>query len=329
MALTQPIRLVVDDASGVAPVRRAAERMADILSIDALTRGQVAIVATELATNLVRHAGGGEVVIRPGAESAPALDLIAWDRGPGIRDIGRATADGFSTASGAGTGLGAIGRQARSVDIHSAPGRGTVVTARLGAEDAPSAVDGLALALAGEEANGDAWSHVRAGDLLTVMLADGLGHGPQAAEASNAATRVLRTGAAPAELLERMHGALRPTRGAAIAIAQINLATGRLRFAGLGNVSGSLVSGAESRSLASMNGTVGHRVTRIREYEEDVPPGALLILHSDGCRNGWRLPDYPGLARRSPLVVAATLIRDFERGKDDVSVVVAQAREAS
>ena len=50
------------------------------------------------------------------------------------------------------------------------------------------------------------------------------------------------------------------------------------------------------------------------------------MLHSDGCRSGWDLAEHPGLARRDPLVIASLLLRDYERGRDDASVVVARRR---
>jgi Stage II sporulation protein E (SpoIIE) len=201
-----------------------------------------------------------------------------------------------------------------------------VVVARVG-EAVPAAepaVDGLALAMAGETACGDAWTQVREGDLVTILLADGLGHGPDAALAAHAAVREVRTGLTAEALVQRMHAALQPTRGAAAAVARLNLRTGALDFAGIGNIAATIVDGASTRSLASMPGTLGHRVARFRSFPQEVPPGALLVLHSDGCRSGWDLSRYPGAQRRDPLVVAALLIRDFERGRDDVSVVVAR-----
>lgn len=328
MALRPPFRLRVEDPSGVAPCRRAAERIADDLGFDATARGEAAIVVTELATNLVRHAGGGEIVVRGRAGASPGIDAIAWDRGPGLGDVARSLRDGFSTAGGSGTGLGAIGRLSATFDLQSTPGSGAVLVARLGTTEPPP-VDGLALALAGEDASGDAWAHVIDGSTATVVLLDGLGHGLDAAHAAGTAIRELRPGLAPEELLERMHGALRPTRGAAAAVARLDLRTGALRFAGIGNIAAMAVSGPTAKALASQNGTLGHRVQRIQAYDHRLEPGGLLVLHSDGVRGGWDLAAHPGLARRDPLVIASLLIRDFERGRDDCSAVVARVAPAS
>ncbi|HEU4973871.1 MAG TPA: SpoIIE family protein phosphatase [Baekduia sp.] len=326
MALTA-LRLRVEDPSGVAPCRRAAERLAADLGFDPVARGEAAIVVTELATNLVRHAGGGEIVLRGRGGPPQAIDAVAWDTGPGLGDVARSLRDGFSTAGGSGTGLGAIGRLSAVFDLQSTAGHGAVLVARLGTADVPS-VDGLALAMAGEEASGDGWAHVLDGDVATIAVIDGLGHGLDAAHASSTALRELRPGLAPEELLERMHGALRPTRGAAGAVVRLDLRSGELRFAGIGNIAAVAVTGTHAKALASLNGTLGHRVQRIQAYEHQLAPGGLLVLHSDGLRSGWDLAAHPGLQRRDPLVIAALLIRDFERGRDDVSAVVARtARE--
>jgi anti-sigma regulatory factor (Ser/Thr protein kinase) len=324
MALIAPVRLRVDDRSGVAPARRAAEQLADDLGFDETRRGQVAIVVTELATNLVRHGGGGEIVLRVGRSERPTVDAIAIDRGPGMRDARRAFEDGYSTGGGPGNGLGAIERLAATLDVQSTGGQGTVVAARLGAEAEIPSVDGIALPMAGEEASGDAWAQASDGAMLTLMLVDGLGHGADAAVAAQTAVRELRAGVDPGFLLERIHGALASTRGAAAAVARVDRASGRVDYAGIGNIAGTIVAGGQTKSLVSMPGILGHRTQRVRSFQYELPPGGLLVLHSDGLRSGWELAGYPGLLLRDPLVIASLLIRDFERGRDDVSVAVAR-----
>ena len=324
MALSAPVRLRVDDPSGVAPVRRAAEQLADDLGFDEQLKGETAIVVTELATNLVRHAGGGEIILRINRAGAPGIDAISTDRGPGIADLGRAHDDGYSTRGGAGNGLGAIARMSATMDLHSRPGEGTVIVARLASSPTIPDVDGIALALAGERASGDAWTHVTTGDATTILLADGLGHGDDAARAANGALRELDGTLDAPMALERIHRALRPTRGAAAAIARLDRRARTLRYVGVGNIAAVLIDGERARSLVSMPGIVGHGMPRIRAYDYELPPDGLLVMHSDGCRSGWDLSAYPGARRRDPLVLAGLLIRDFERGRDDVSVVVAR-----
>jgi hypothetical protein len=251
------------------------------------------------------------------------VDAIAYDRGSGIRDPMRAIEDGYSTGGGPGNGLGAIERLSATMDMQTSA-TGTVVAARLGAPTEVPVVDGIALAMAGETASGDAWASVRDGALLTILLADGLGHGADAANAANTALRELRTGVEPGFLLERIHDALRITRGAAAAVARVDLASGRVGYAGIGNIAGTIADNGQTKSLVSMPGILGHRLQKVRTFDYELPPGGLLIMHSDGLRSGWELTAYPGVQRRDPLVIASLMVRDFERGRDDVSVVVAR-----
>ena len=150
------LRYVIDDDSKVGEARRAAQAMANF-EFDATTAGKVAIVATELANNLIRHAGGGEVLIQVlGAHETSTLEILAVDRGPGMSDVARCMADGYSTRGTAGTGLGAVKRLSDEFDIHSQPGGGTVVMARFGKGLQPR-FGVVCVPMAGEVDCGDAW----------------------------------------------------------------------------------------------------------------------------------------------------------------------------
>ena len=319
MGLIAPTRIQVGDPSGVAPVRRAVAGLAARLAFSEEDAGRAALVATELATNLVRHTDGGEIVLRADRE---ALDIVAWDRGPGIRDIQQSLVDGFSTSGGAGTGLGAVRRLSDRFDVNSVTPGGTIVTAGIGGDSAPPAADGLALAIAPEIVSGDAWSFCSDRGSTSMLLADGLGHGPGAADASERAAAALRPAEAVEATLERVHTALRPTRGAAVAIARVDDARGVLQFTGVGNISAVLCARGYHKALTSLSGTAGRQMRTIRSFEYELPDSGLLVMHSDGCRTGWDLDADPALRRKTPLLIASTLIRDWERGRDDVSVVV-------
>lgn len=158
------------------------------------------------------------------------------------------------------------------------------------------------------------------------MIADGLGHGILAGDASRAAVAVLyeMPEASPAGLLERMHVALRGTRGAAVGIAEIDCKDNVVRFAGVGNITGVVMGEGASRHLVSMNGIVGHETKRIRQFEVPIRKGDVVILHSDGIDTKWDLSRYPGVIHRPPSVLAVALLRDSRRMNDDASVGVAQ-----
>ena len=257
----------VSESSQVGEARRVCVDAARRAGLDETGAGQVAIVATELATNLVKHAGGGEILV--GTWNDPAgsgIDVLALDRGPGMADAAACLRDGFSTAGSTGTGLGAVRRQARSFAIHAPPGGGTAVLARFGRgpADPPSMAKAsvpwgaVRVPYRGETTCGDAWAAAadpaapRDG-LRVLMLADGLGHGTEAAHAAEEAVRrflqaPLRP---PADILQAIHLALRPTRGAAIAIARLEPENRRVLYAGIGNISGALVNGQEVRRMVS------------------------------------------------------------------------------
>ena len=132
-----------------------------------------------------------------------------------------------------------------------------------------------------------------------------------------------------AALMERMHLALRPTRGAAAAVADVDVAARVVRYAGVGNIAATVWGPDGSRSLVSHNGIVGHEMRKVQRFEVPLPPRGLLVMHSDGIATRWQLEKYPGLALRDPAVVAAVLYRDFCRGRDDATVVVARETAAA
>lgn len=188
---------------------------------------------------------------------------------------------------------------------------------------------GVNIPYGGAEYSGDAWAWVRAGDLVTLMLADGLGHGPEAAQASSAAVTALHRWAhlSPAASLQRLHDALRGTRGAAVALAQLDLTAGRLRFAGIGNVGARLRTDGTWRHLLSRPGIVGvHRPGTLREEAADWVGDPILILHTDGLPSRWTPPSDPGLPATDPAVTAAVTIRDASSParpvRDDTAVAV-------
>lgn len=188
---------------------------------------------------------------------------------------------------------------------------------------------GVNIPYGGAEYSGDAWTWVRSGDRVTLMLADGLGHGPEAAHASSVAVAELHRWArlSPAESLRRLHDALKGTRGAAVAVAQLDLRAGRLRFAGIGNVGARLRADGTWRPLLSRPGIVGvHRPATLREEEADWAPDRLLILHTDGLPSRWTPPSDAGLPAADPAVTAAVTIRDASSParpvRDDTAVAV-------
>lgn len=322
--------LQVADRSRVAEVRRLAVKAALAQGLDDQRGGRVALVATELATNLVKHANGGEIVI--GAfddDDGKGLELLALDKGRGIADLNKALSDGHSTSGTAGTGLGAIRRNADAFAISSAVGRGTAVMARLrrdrkGPAHGGYLICGLSAPYPGESVCGDGWAARPTAAAITVLMADGSGHGPEANKAAQSSIAIFRdrTGQPVEEVAKAIDRALAATRGAAIALAEIDAGGGQINFVGVGNISAALIDRGVVRRMISNNGTAGHVAPRIRAYQYPFRGPPAVILHSDGLSARWDLNAYPGLVTAHPSLIAGILYRDFRRGRDDASVVV-------
>lgn len=295
-------------------------------------RGRVALVATELATNILKHGNGGEILVGVYGEGPDTgIELIALDKGVGMSNVAASVTDGHSTAGTAGNGLGAIVRQSHFVDIASWPANGTAVLARIKSGRRPEAhadtspIGAVSVPKTGEDVCGDSWGLSVGPEETTLLVADGLGHGPQAAEAAVEAVRLLHRfgGHRVPALLEYIHGGLRATRGAAVSIARFQPGSGKIIYAGIGNVAGVLSANGELRRMVSMPGTAGHNARKIQAFEYPFT-GGLVILHSDGIASSWTLDRYPNLAARHPTLIAAVLYRDLTRHRDDATVLVAK-----
>ena len=320
------VEIRVADSPAVAEARRRAVAAAARAGLGPERQAALALVATELATNLVKYGDEGRMLV---GELERRIVLLALDKGAGIADIAASLVDGFSTSGTPGTGLGAARRASQDLALVSWPSRGTAVYARVDAEDAPPPRDDVAavvVAKPGEEACGDAWSWHDAAAGRTFFVVDGLGHGTEAAIAAHEALRQFQRAreATPAEIVEAVHQGLRHTRGGAIAVARVDRDAGSVLFAGLGNIAGSLI-GADGkiRRMVSHNGTAGHNARKIQAFEYPLVRGTL-VMHSDGLSSGWTLDRYPGLATAHPMLLAGVLYRDFCRGRDDATVLVAR-----
>lgn len=323
-------RVTVVDSSQVAEARRVGASMASQLGFNETETGTVAIAITEGATNLIKHAAGGEILFRSlEPPEASGLEMLVLDKGPGMANFSQCLRDGYSTAGSLGTGLGAITRLAGWTEAYSQPGGGTALAARFWPGRPPAnhqrlQISGLSVAVREEPVCGDAWAVLPTQAGLIILVVDGLGHGPFAHEAALASVEAFRacTEHAPAEVMSCLHQAIRSTRGASAAVVSIDVEAQTLCMAGIGNIAGIVISGDRGHHLVSMNGTLGHQIRDVREFTYPWIGSPTLILHSDGLSSRWNLAAYPGLAQRSPSLIAGVLYRDMARPRDDATVVV-------
>lgn len=330
----------VDDSSQVAPARRAAHDFARRIGFSEERAGQAALIVSELATNLARHAKGGEILLRAlhrdnGAGPPEGVEILGLDSGPGMPDVAIARRDGYSTAGTLGHGLGSIERQSDFFQIYSQPS-GTVAVSQLWSDRPPIArqqpryvIGAVLVSHPGEEICGDNWGWTMRDDRFAIMVADGLGHGLSAHEAAVAAIEVFyRTHEeSPARVIGDVHAALRSTRGAAVAVVAVDTARSVANFCGLGNIGAVVLSPSAARhGMISQNGTAGHVASRIHEFSYPMPSRSTIVMFSDGLASHWNLASYSGLMTRHPSIMAGVLYRDFRRRRDDVTVVVAKSR---
>jgi len=322
------------DLRGALTVAAAA---ADAQGFDQPRAERVRIVATEMAANLVRHGRSGWIYFRLlGSGAEGGVELVATDHGPGmdgstIEAIGRM---GRPTDPEVTGGLAAISRASDLFDIYVAPGHGTVMMSRQWGRLTPASegrflVGSMLEPIPGEDVTGDAWAVEWRGAGVVALVADGLGHGAAAAAAAAAATKAFRERHQESveTIAAHIHRALQGTRGAAIAVAEVDVAQGRLRFCGIGNISARMLSAEPDRYLISHFGIAGYQSPRIRAYERDWTEGAVLVMHSDGLGPTWALHAYSGLLGNHPQLVAATVMRDAPRARDDAVVLALRAAD--
>lgn len=319
--------VAVNETSQIGQARRLAASWADEVGWSSLDAGRLSLAVTEIATNLCKHARNGRLLLRHDA-SEDCFDCLSIDEGPGMDDIETSLRDGHSTAGTSGIGLSAIRRLACEFDLHS-DDRGTVLFARVARSAAPPASSDwnlgvVCMAVHTERLCGDGWAFVcDAQQQARMLVVDGLGHGPDAEIAADAAIAAFADGAgSPEDLLNRAEIAMRGTRGGAAAAAVIDAGSGRLEYAGIGNIAGTIVSDERRAGLMSHHGILGGQMRKAKMLRYDWPAEATLVLHSDGLQSRWSLDGYAGWRIRHPAVVAGLLYRDFARGNDDITVLV-------
>lgn len=181
----------------------------------------------------------------------------------------------------------------------------------------------VARAKPGNRVSGDCWRLLESDHHNLVVVADGLGSGPAANEASERAVAVVaeRPERSLASHLEACHERLRGTRGAAVGVLAVRPGEHRVAFAGLGNVEVRTGSGSGFKPVAT-NGIVGHNYRPPRVYEAEYQPGELLVMHTDGLSTRFDLDHELRAPFESEQELAERLAAGHARENDDLVIVV-------
>ncbi|AZM57449.1 hypothetical protein DMA15_04160 [Streptomyces sp. WAC 01529] len=331
-ALVTPttLHVPIDHHSAVQTAASRARALAHACRMPGALPDQAAVLASELASNISKHARNGALFLQPsplGGRSPldTALDVVAVDNGPGIPDIGLSLTDGFSTTKTMGAGLGAVRRIATDFTLRSASGRGTLAHARLAVPQGrrPGAdIGALCLPAGGEQICGDGYAVVEGDGNWTGLVIDGLGHGPEAAAASQRAVRTFQScSEAPLpEVLNALHSALRHTRGAAA--TAIRVGSGRAEYCGVGNIRVAAVSAhGVHRQLTGQAGIVGYNLPTPRSRFLDLSDCTAVVVYTDGIDHRWTHDPAPDRLSLPPTLLAASLAHTHRRHRDDATVL--------
>jgi serine/threonine protein phosphatase PrpC len=216
-------------------------------------------------------------------------------------------------------------------DIQSQPGQGTVITCRRWVRiDKPDARPyALEIGAATHphplmEVNGDAFVIKRWHENTLVAVIDGVGHGPPAFQAAQAARQYIENHFdQPLEMIFRNVGyACRATRGVVMALAHLDRAQSKLTFASIGNVEARVFGGSEAINFIVRRGVVGYNAPSATVTEHRWEPQNLMVLHTDGVKTSWRPEDFPALMAKPASDMAQALLQALDRGDDDATVVV-------
>jgi anti-sigma regulatory factor (Ser/Thr protein kinase) len=326
---------------------------------DAAKVSKLATATSELARNILKYAGSGEIRIQA-VDDGPShgIEIVARDRGPGITDVEAALQDHYSSSGTLGLGLPGVRRMMDEFAIETEVGRGTTITilawqakprtllsqalqegaTRRELERSLSVRDqsearqvnvGPEFDLAyvirpyqGELVSGDEVYVERRSDRLLVALIDALGHGTSANRAARHAKAVMRENctASVVALMRTLHDALSSTVGAAISICEINVLTYTGQYCSVGNTVGRILGPRDVR-LHSVAGIVGSNLRTPVQDRFSLNTKDVLVLYSDGISDRFGKDDYPQLGYQHSKAIVGNVLQRFGKQHDDASCV--------
>ena len=327
--------ILVSDVGDLSAARLAARSMSTAIGFDECAVEEIALVVSELATNLVKHAKKGILRLRRTEEAGRAgIQIDSEDEGRGIPNVEQAVGDDFSTSGSLGCGLGAVNRLMDEFDVTSRPGAGTSIMCRrwLRLDVPPALACPLVFGVATRPCpsmtvNGDAFVIKQWGESALVGVIDGLGHGQFANRAAQAARQyVERHYDQPlAEVFRGVARSCRATRGVVMGLARFDWGRASLMFASVGNVEARVFGSPEAMNFVYPRGILGLNARSPVVTQHRWELSNVMVLYSDGLITHWRWRDLPHLAEASATVVAQELLRAFARDTDDVTVVVVKS----
>jgi len=322
----------VNDRSYFAILKREIHTLAVKEKFSETKVGEIDIIVAELVSNLVRHGEGGRVLVKPIYKNGiHGLEIISIDNGPGMTDVTRMLADGVSTKNSLGQGLGAMKRLSNLFQVFSIKEWGTVMLIRIFDKNTPAfnqpsraEIGSTLISKPGQPVCGDGFFYRMNENYLKLFLGDGLGHGTEANKAVEAAGQAFLdcSETDPAEIIYFINNAVKKTRGLVGTVAVYDFSKKKWKICGVGNIGTKISSPSQNKNYMSYNGIIGLNVPNsLNSQETPYEAGQVLIMASDGLKTRWDTIRYPSIYRYDLSVLCATLIKDFARFTDDMSVV--------
>lgn len=321
----------IEERSYVAFIKREIHNLV-ITDFKIKRTAEIDIVVSEITSNLIKHVGSGELLYRLGVEDEqPVFEIICIDKGPGIKDLKNAMKDGVSSSKTLGQGIGAITRLSNFSQIYTQPENGTIVyckffkTRDLEVPKKNLVARCINVPIAGETVSGDNMVIRYFKTKTLIFAADGLGHGPHAKEAVDAAVSAFKESmtADPSEMIRELHQHVKKTRGLVGTVAVLDHITKKWEICGVGNICTRIQSGLEYKNYVSNNGVIGLNIpTRLQNSVMPMEKYQMLIFCSDGFKTSWDLAKYPSILKFDPMIIAAVLYKDYNRRTDDTSILI-------
>jgi anti-sigma regulatory factor (Ser/Thr protein kinase) len=324
----------VDAAAEIRRAEDCARRLASQLGFSADACEEITLVVAELGSNLIRHAGGGELLLEATEiRGRRGLRVESLDQGPGFADFELATSDGYSSTGGLGTGLGTVNRLMDELEYHSLPTGGSRIMCCRWLRTEPRIPQcHLEIGVASRAhrqlpQNGDAFIIRQRANQALAGVIDGLGHGQFAQRAAQTARQYIDQHCdLPLEAIFRGVGhACQSTRGVVMALVLFDQDRQTFTAASIGNIELRVHGSAGRISFIVQRGVVGvlgHRAPLPRAEEHPWTPGMMLIMHSDGLHSHWDWSDFPGLWTQHSFLIAQRLVSTLSRPDDDATVLV-------
>jgi anti-sigma regulatory factor (Ser/Thr protein kinase) len=327
----------IEERSFVAYIKREIHAQVAHRHFTEARAGEIDIIVSEVCSNLIKHAGSGELLYRVSdvGDQDSRFEILCIDKGPGMNDVPKMMKDGMSTTNTLGHGLGAIERLSTFSQVYSIQGWGTIVYALVTTEDRKYATkNGLDLDIRAlcvnkprETVCGDGYRVKRTSQEVQIFFGDGLGHGEFAKEAADRAGNFFLgcEERDPVSILRLIHEHVRRTRGLVGTVAIADLKNNEWRICGVGNILTRVYSGVLYKNYMSYNGTLGLNIPNsMKESIYKIERNQHLIMCSDGIRTRWDLGKYSSIFKYDSMLLAGVLYSDFTRGNDDSSILIAK-----